>query len=251
MEGKMVRAYVVVFVLMALASLALAFSVNVDTQNEAGVKQTLPERVGEWSGFDILYCNNPTCRREFTADQLDPGMTNCPVCGTPLETASMGERQLLPKDTVLAKKMYVHPSGARLFVSLVLSGKERVSIHRPEVCLVGQGHDIVESTVLSVPRENDEPLDIMMLETLRPFENRDGTKDFHESFYAYWFVGKDRETPYHVQRMWWMASDRVLRNVSHRWAYLSVGGTRLHENDNHHELVRSFVKDFDPAMRLH
>jgi len=39
---------------------------------------------------------------------------------------------------------------------------------------------------------------------------------------VYWFVGKDRTTPHHWERILWTTSDRVLFNRNHRWAYLLI-----------------------------
>ena len=40
--------------------------------------------------------------------------------------------------------------------------------------------------------------------------------------FVYWFVGKGRVTPYHWQRIFWTAKDRILHNTNHRWAYFLI-----------------------------
>jgi hypothetical protein len=84
---------------------------------------------------------------------------------------SKAERDLLPGDTVVLKKRYVDADGHTIFVSIVMSGRERASIHRPQVCLVGQGNEIVDSDVQAVPIAGREPLDVMVkaLYTIRRF----------------------------------------------------------------------------------
>ncbi|MDB6167539.1 MAG: eight transrane protein EpsH, partial [Verrucomicrobia bacterium] len=54
------------------------------------------------------------------------------------------EREILPADTGYARRDYVAVADARqrVFLSVVLSGRDRTSIHRPELCLVGQGWSI-------------------------------------------------------------------------------------------------------------
>jgi len=70
-------------------------------------------------------------------------------------------------------------------------------------------------------------------------------------YYAYWFVGKDRETPHHLERMFWMAYDRIVRNVAHRWAYLSVAGIRdVVGGRLYIEEIKDFVRDFYPQISL-
>ena len=49
------------------------------------------------------------------------------------------ERKLLPSDTEGARRVYTDKSGNEVYCSLVLAGREVTSIHRPELCLPGQG----------------------------------------------------------------------------------------------------------------
>ncbi|MFM8333950.1 MAG: exosortase/archaeosortase family protein, partial [Opitutaceae bacterium] len=57
------------------------------------------------------------------------------------------EREILPADTGYSRKTYVAVADPRrqVFLSIVLSGRDHTSIHRPELCLVGQGWTISES----------------------------------------------------------------------------------------------------------
>jgi exosortase len=53
------------------------------------------------------------------------------------------EREILPPDTGYSRMQYVSSRDRRaVFLSIVLSGRDRTSIHRPELCLVGQGWTI-------------------------------------------------------------------------------------------------------------
>src|SRR5208337_3763291 len=54
------------------------------------------------------------------------------------------ERAVLPPDTGYSTKLYVSREGPnrQVLLSIVLSGRDRTSIHRPELCLVGQGWTI-------------------------------------------------------------------------------------------------------------
>lgn len=247
METKALKPYFVVIGLLLLTSLALAFTVDVKTSDEAGVRLDLPDRVGQWIGQDMRFCQNPGCLREYRIGELD-GATKCPACGAPLDTMTRSERDLLPPDTEIVKKDYRLPSGAGIYVTIVLSGRERASIHRPQVCLVGQGYEIVKSTVVPVSMEGRNPLDLMSLEMIRRGRTADGRSVEIPAYFAYWFVGKGRETPYHVQRMIWMASDRILHNVSHRWAYIAVSGYREPDSESYREQLQAFVKDFYPHI---
>jgi hypothetical protein len=150
---------------------------------------------------------------------------------------------------VIFKKKYfrVGDQQETVFASVVISGKDRGSIHRPEICMPSQGNTIVTREVVDVPLPGQqEPLQVMVLNMTR--EDSWGNQ-FH-SYYAYWFVGNGRETPHHWQRMMWLATDRILHNVSHRWAYISVSGIRAAdpEDRSHYEEIRSVVTRLHPEL---
>lgn len=249
METKSLKPYFTVIGLMVATSLLLAFSVDVRIVDEAGIKVLLPDRVGDWQGAEILYCQSRTCQKEYRTGETSSSNT-CTVCGSPVGSMTFGEKDLLPADTILLRKQYTNPSGKRLFVTIVLSGKERVSIHRPQICLVGQGNEIAHSEEVSVPLDGRKPLDVMALELLRRGRNAEGAQLEAASYYAYWFVGKGRETPSHIQRMIWMATDRIFHSVAHRWAYISVSGSRDKDSDAYRQEVISFIHDLYPQLAV-
>ena len=53
--------------------------------------------------------------------------------------ATPGEIATLPADTQIVRREYLDSAGDRIMASIVLSGGEKRSIHRPEVCLPAQG----------------------------------------------------------------------------------------------------------------
>lgn len=248
MEIRIFKPYFVVIGLLIATSLALAFTVDVNVSDEAGIAVQLPDKVGDWTGDELRFCQTPSCQETVPMSAV----TNrdiCPKCGGKLDSMSKTERDLLPPDTLLLKKRYTAPSGEILFASIVMSGRERSSIHRPQLCLVGQGNEIVKSTVYPVPLQGRQALNVMVLDMLKRWRTPNGGQGEYPSYYAYWFVGKDRETPYNLQRMIWMATDRILHNVSHRWAYVSVSGGR--DSDGHYvKGMQDFVGQIYPYMAI-
>jgi hypothetical protein len=249
MEKRSLKPYLTVIGLMTITSLALAFTVDVTITDEAGIKVELPDQIADWVGEEVRFCHNRTCRREFLSGQLEDHDT-CPACGEGLHGMSRAEYDMLPKDTILLKKKYYRSDGESVFVSIVLSGKERASIHRPQVCLVGQGREIVDTTVMDVPIEGRKPLGVTVLDLLTRPRGGNPEKNLKYTYYAYWFVGKGRETPSHVMRMIWMATDRIFLNVAHRWAYISVSGTREKGSDAYRDQIASFIALLYPEMAL-
>lgn len=250
MEIRAFRPYFTVIGLMLLTSLALAFTVDVTVTDQAGIKVALPDHVGAWVGKELRFCQNGACQKEFAANDL-ADRNRCPSCGGPLDCMTLAEKQQLPPDTIVLKKEYrLDGSGPAIYAAIVLSGRERASIHRPQICLVGQGHEIVRSEVMEVPVGRPRDLGVMVLDMLYRGRDKTGRNYESASYYAYWFVGKGRETPSHVQRMIWMATDRIFHNVSHRWAYISVAGHRIPEQDAYREELARFIGDLYPQMVL-
>jgi hypothetical protein len=254
------RPYLILLVLFGISGLLLATTVDVGITDEAGVRLELPTSLGDaWTGHEVVFCHNPYCGRSWLVKDLTPdagGKTVCPEnyrgepCGGELRTMALGEYQILPKDTVIFKKQYQHNLDPErtVHVAVVLSGEDRTSIHRPETCTQAQGNTIDLAHVIQVPLANGRELGVMVLDLRRVLPGGRVLK----SYYAYWFSGKDRDTPHHHERVLWMSLDRVFRSVAHRWAYIAVAGERSPEEGNnaHHAEIREIVALLYPQIRL-
>lgn len=234
--------------LVGLTMAALATSVRTAFSDEAGVKRSLPARVGSYTGADILYCHNREVHGitgKLFEGNLDT-MHTCPdrACGEPLHTKDIGEAIALPASTDIYKKRYRHGE-AFLTATVVLSGDDRSSFHRPKVCIGAQGHRIVSERIVSIPLDGRDPLDIKVYD-LEVEVN--GVP--YRSFFAFWYVGKKRETASHYERMFWMGFDRMVHNVSYRWAYVSVTGVREEGNEKHIDRLTEFLTSLYPQVRL-
>lgn len=233
----------------AATAWALVYHTGVANTDEAGIVLHLPEQVADWRGVDLLFCPNRGCGGQYTPAQLaDPAV--CPRCGARLGNMNWAERSMLPPDTGLVRKYYERP-GRRdgIHATIVLSGDDRSSIHRPQVCMTANGHEIDRERVIRVPLAGrDAPLDIMVLDMVKTFTREDGSKSLYASYYAYWFVGKDRETASHFVRMAWMGYDRVVHGVSHRWAYIAMAGARAPGSDAHLQTIADFASRLHPAL---
>jgi len=252
MEKSIFKPFSIVVVLMVLATLALAFTVDVKLEDAPGVVTALPERLEGWVGNELRFCHNEECYSKtamqgqyYVRDLELPDV--CPDCGEKLYTMSWAEYDALPKDTEFIKSVYTNTVGDRVFTSIVLSGRERNSIHRPQRCLKGQGNMITEEHTISVPMQGRKPLKIEVIEAERVYKTAEGDQKYY-SYYAYWFVGKDRETPSHYARMFWLGWDRVVRSVAHRWAYVAVSGKRDPDNRDYEKEIADFVVELYPEI---
>lgn len=246
-NGRTMPALLTAIVLLAGAIAWIPTNLTITHLDEAGVTIDLPEQVGSWRGTLVLFCHNPADEGEVLDSGLQPGDA-CPRCGQPLQEMSAIERSLLPHDTVLRKKRYEYANGRAVYLSIVLSGKDRSSIHRPEVCLVGPNSQIARSFVHRTPLRDGRALDVTILEMVLSFPGADGRTRTVHSYYAYWFAGIGQETPSHYQRMWWMARDRLFFNRSHRWAYLSLAGIRAEGGRDYLAEVDEFLREAHPLL---
>lgn len=141
------------------------------------------------------------------------------------------EREVLPPDTGFSRRNYVslHDRNQQVFVSIVLSGRDRTSIHRPELCLVGQGWTIrgaerreFRRPVPATAGPGGAALPVTLLRIDREATTRRGEKVVVPALFAYWFVGADRTVASHWERMIYSSLDRLRHFQSHRWAYIVV-----------------------------
>lgn len=133
------------------------------------------------------------------------------------------ELEVLPKDTTFGRKYYIDPSdGFQSSINVVLMGRDRTSIHKPQFCLTGQGWRIDKSEIVPVHIQVPHPYDlqVMKLTSTKIFKSA-GQSAPYRGLYAYWFVSAERLTPSHSERMWWMAKDLLTTGVMPRWAYIS------------------------------
>jgi exosortase len=134
------------------------------------------------------------------------------------------ERAILPPDTGFSRKNYVsvQDRAQQVFVSIVLSGRDRTSIHRPEICLVGQGWTIRERSEhrFDYPGVERGLIPATVLRVQRVVVGARGERVVVPALVAYWFAGRDRVVASHWERMGWGALDRLRHLQSHRWAYV-------------------------------
>jgi EpsI family protein len=131
------------------------------------------------------------------------------------------ERDVLPADTEGARRAYTAPDGRQIYCSVVLAGRDVTSIHRPELCLTGQGWKLaqLQTEKIEIPGAPGGALTVSRLNATSTIELKQGHA---YAVFVYWFVGKDRTTPHHWERIYWTTLDRVLHNRNHRWAYFLI-----------------------------
>lgn len=245
MNRKRLAACRVVIALLAAGMTVLRFSPAPVINDRIGVRKVLPDVLAGLKAEELRYCHNDQCaRRAYRTSELKDREA-CPACGKPLHGLSLGERQLLPADTEIIRRVYRLHGQDAFYVTIAVSGTERRSIHRPQVCLVSQGNAILNQRVVEVPLKDRGPLGVMLLD-LRRGGNDEGSGQL--SCYAYWFVTEGRETPGHLRRLLWMTWDSIVHNTRRRWAYISVATYRNPDSDEHVERLRRFIAELHPLL---
>ena len=154
--------------------------VNVPTYNEetnivSAISAYLPEEVGEY-------------------------------VSTRVEPVTTVEQGMLPPDTVYGRRVYTAADRFQALISVVVMGTDRTSIHKPQYCLVGQGHQIVSSEVLSIPISKPHPYELKVMKLTTRSERR---------------VADGHLTPDHGDRMWLMVKELITTGLLQRWAYVA------------------------------
>jgi exosortase/archaeosortase family protein len=133
---------------------------------------------------------------------------------------SAAEHAVLPPDTGYSRKDYVAVANPaqRVFLSIVLSGRDRSSIHRPELCVVGQGWTIgaVTEHAFNAP---GGAFPATVLHVSRGVQTSRGPAVVSQLI-AYWFVGGDTVEPTYWKRLVRDAWNRVAHARADRWAYV-------------------------------
>jgi hypothetical protein len=206
------------FVLLILTLLtALAYWCNppMDVQPQAGVIMKLPIIIGDYFG------------KEGEITDI--------------------EHRILPPDTEFARRFYTDTHGHEIDCSIVLSGAEQRSIHRPEACLVGQGWTIIGQENTPIPLSSGRTLIARKLSLERQVARDNGEHLTVRAFYVYWFVGQNVTTPSHFTRILLSNWDRVIHNRAHRWAYVSMFSMvtdNLQPNGINAEQTLAVIADF-------
>lgn len=246
MDTAKTKHLAVITLLLAITLATTLLTGKPSPMEESPVNDRLPDTIGNWTGFDLLYCQNIPCLKVYRSDELKiTDVCSNTNCGGRLDYVSPGEKALLPSDTKIFKKLYENPAKQTVLVTVVITGTQRSSIHRPEWCLTGQGFRIDSTETFAVSAENKD-LKVALMNLSRQAGNIPSAR-IHSAF-AYWFIGKDFETPDHTRRLMMMAWDNIARGVQQRWAYVSLLTSRADQSDQHLARLRELITLLHPHL---
>ncbi|MBT3293888.1 MAG: exosortase-associated EpsI family protein [Verrucomicrobia bacterium] len=235
METKLYTRHLMVAGVLVTGMLLAAMTTRGRLDPAMPVRHRLPTTVGPYTSTEILYCQSESCAHSFMRDPTTD-VAACPECMAPLDTASLAEKQLLPADTEIDRRVYMVTPHQRITVSVVRGGYERRSIHKPQVCLVGQGHTITRQYRVPLALTASPDFELMAMEM-----------DGSDQIFAYWFTDGHRVTASHLSRLLWIAWDGVIHNKRRRWAYISLTSTSTHTDATLSHMKR-FIQDLHPLL---
>lgn len=141
------------------------------------------------------------------------------IAGMRWESLEMSdaERETLPKDTVIVRRRYTGADGHWCQVSAVVGGRSKSSVHRPELCLPGQGFQMSDPRTVMVGGTNWRRITLM----------KGGTPP---ASFAYTFTnGTGFKTSSHLVRILTDVWDRSILGRIDRWVMLTVVSSRSDE----------------------
>jgi hypothetical protein len=114
----------------------------------------------------------------------------------------------------------VQDRARQVFFSIVLSGKDRTSIHRPELCIAGQGWTVRARTTHEFFLADGSRVPATLLRLEREVTDRHGKPVTVKTLLAYWFASRASVVASHRGMLVRNAVDRVTRLRGDRWAYV-------------------------------
>lgn len=192
---------------------------NAATDPKTGLELNLPRNI---VGYNVV-------EREPTAEEL----------------------HWLPSDTGILKKEYIpqyYKTESEVWeksitVSLILSGSDQRSLHRPEVCLDGQGWKIKESFTKKCVI-NGKDLDVKVLRLSRKHQGKNGEIFELGAYYVYWWVGHEVTTAETFMRALISAQKNIFENKNIRWGYPSVMTLISQSGENNEAVALDRAIDF-------
>jgi len=162
----------------------------------------------------------------------------------------------LPDDTSFGQRRYTAPDGFWTLMNVVLMGRDRTSLHKPQFCLTGQGWNIdanasAEDHVLI---EKPYPYEMPVVKLIANKQvDLQGTPQSARGVYVYWYVADDAVSASvsGIERMWVMASRLIRTGVLQRWAYVSCFSVcEPGQEEATYQRMKQFIAAAVPQLHL-
>lgn len=140
--------------------------------------------------------------------------------GIPQEMTAV-EANALTEGVTMERKIYVSGT-SQMLATIVLSGPARRALHRPDVCLPGQGWNISAKDEIPVRLADGREINVMMMRLFRDGVDAQGRQSRLRGLNLFWYqgLGEVRTSDYY-HHVFLTYFDSVFRNINHRWALMS------------------------------
>ncbi len=172
---------------------------------------------------------------------------------------SAQERNVLDEGVELARSFYASPQGRHILVTMIVGGPGKRTLHRPEVCLPGQGWSIASSEVITLDFADGRKTEATLLHLVRETAAENGERVRVRALNVYWYIGSDGSTrPDYYGHISKGYQDSLLKDLNHRWSMISVfvpvselpvSADLGFEEFTVLEETRAFLKDLVPELQ--
>jgi hypothetical protein len=162
----------------------------------------------------------------------------------------------LPEDTSYRSRLYLAPDHYFMEINTVLMGRDRSSLHAPQICLTGQGWSLDNSVnqVEDIPMTQPVPYELQVnrLMASKQFKDEKGDLKMHRAIFLFWFVDADRLTTSEWKRkLWFVPHDLLTTGVLDRWAYISCfSACDPGQETATYERMKKTIADIVPEFQL-
>lgn len=170
------------------------------------------------------------------------------------------EKKILAEGVKIVRNAYLGPGGRQILVTLITSGQGKRELHRPEVCLPGQGWNMAESTPVELKLSDGRTITATLLRLFSDREVAPGVQSRVRAVNIYWYVGSDGTTsPDYYDHIRISYLDAIFKNINHRWSMVSIfspiAESQLADNNPFAEIgaieeVKNFVQDLAPHFMM-
>lgn len=212
-------------------------------EDDSFVAASIPELPG-FVAARPYFCQNENCMNSVETPLDAPAPAACPKCGGAMDATSLAEKTLLPADTRIMKGNYCDPLGYKWTVSVVVNGRSRQSIHRPEICLPAQGWSIDRGRVVDFRLDGGKSVPMHCMDVRR----RSSSSDLRMG-HAYFFVNARTVAASHLRRILISVRDRAFARRITRWAMVTVSADEPFDSTPAmREATAGFLQMLVPAL---
>jgi len=168
-------------------------------------------------------------------------------------------KQNLPEDTEYITRKFVSRESLLVDLTIVTSGKDKRSIHRPERCIPAQGYSIRDRQAITIklPEGKRKRINVMMLRLVNTvIEPETKKRSYNKMIVFYWYASVEHITESNLRRLLYTAWDRMILGKNYHWSYVLltthvIGDTsrsRTELEDKGVESLYSFMQQFFPKV---